>query len=242
MLDLTTYLQAGETDISNLLLNNYHKIGLTQEELVFYLFLMQAQQSGDSFPELGIISEKMGENQEKIFSLLQSLVKKRVLSIDTEKMQNGKTIDRYDLTLVYEKIQHLFLELTERKNQEEVEISVSDLYKQFEKEFGRPLSPIEMETIGLWLEEDKYSPEIIRLGLREAVLNQAYSLKYIDRILLSWERKNLKSKEQVISEQKKRKQTILDKEENTKDMPNKNQEDHPKIPLYNWLHPEKNKE
>ena len=37
--------------------------------------------------------------------------------------------------------------------------------------------------IGQWLNTDHYSPELIRLALREAVLNQAYSLKYIDRIL-----------------------------------------------------------
>ena len=38
--------------------------------------------------------------------------------------------------------------------------------------------------IGQWLNTDHYSPELIRLALREAVLNQAYSLKYIDRIYL----------------------------------------------------------
>ena len=46
---------------------------------------------------------------------------------------------------------------------------------------------------------------MIQFALREAVLNQAYSLNYIDRILLSWERKNITSKEQVEEEQKRRK-------------------------------------
>ena len=40
------------------------------------------------------------------------------------------------------------------------------------KKFGRPLSPIELEMIGQWLNTDHYSPELIRLALREAVLNQ----------------------------------------------------------------------
>jgi len=38
---------------------------------------------------------------------------------------------------------------------------------------------------------------LIQLALKEAVLSQAYSLKYMDRILLSWERKNLKTAAQV---------------------------------------------
>lgn len=63
------------------------------------------------------------------------------------------------------------------------------MYQLFEQEFGRPLSSIEFQRIGQWLEEDHYQPEILKLALREAVLNQAYSFNYVDRILLSWERK-----------------------------------------------------
>src|SRR5699024_10925191 len=69
-----------------------------------------------------------------------------------------------------------------------------------ESEFGRPLSPIEIETLVAWIENDKYSPELIQLALREAVLSQAYNFKYIDRILLNWEKKNIRTKEQVEKE------------------------------------------
>ena len=61
------------------------------------------------------------------------------------------------------------------------------------------------------MEEDHYHPEILKLALREAVLNQAYSFNYIDRILLSWERKNLKTKQQVEEDQKRRKQRTASK-------------------------------
>ncbi len=81
----------------------------------------------------------------------------------------------------------------------------------FESEFGRPLSAIEYQRISQWLEEDKYQPDLIQFALREAVLNQAYSLNYIDRILLSWERKNITSKEQVEEEQKRRKNSLCRK-------------------------------
>lgn len=84
------------------------------------------------------------------------------------------------------------------KNQQEEKQSydskVRSLYQMFESEFGRPLSAIEYQRISQWLEEDKYQPDLIQFALREAVLNQAYSLNYIDRILLSWERKNITSK------------------------------------------------
>ena len=56
---------------------------------------------------------------------------------------------------------------------------------------------IEREEIAQWLSIDHYTPEIIELALREAVLSQAYSLKYIDRILLNWQRHNLKTTDEV---------------------------------------------
>ena len=74
---------------------------------------------------------------------------------------------------------------------------LNKLLRQFEIEFGRYLSPIEREEISAWLRVDHYDPEIIRLALREAVLAQAYSLKYVDRILLNWQRHNLKTSNEV---------------------------------------------
>lgn len=115
------------------------------------------------------------------------------------------------------------------------EQKAKELYQLFEKEFGRILSPIENETIGAWIAVDHYELDIIQLALREAVLNQAYSLKYIDRILLSWERKNIKTKEQVLSQQQKRKQRYA-KEMESKEV--NEQELLPNISLHNWLNPE----
>jgi len=94
------------------------------------------------------------------------------------------------------------------------------------------LSAIEFQRIGQWLEEDHYQPEILKLALREAVLNQAYSFNYVDRILLSWERKNLKTKQQVEEDQKRRKQQMLQKEVETT---NAQPEALPKVTLKNWL-------
>ena len=50
-----------------------------------------------------------------------------------------------------------------------------------------------METVDSWLNRDHFSTEIIRLALREAVLNDARSFKYIDRILLDWQKRQIKN-------------------------------------------------
>ena len=103
------------------------------------------------------------------------------------------------------------------------------MYQLFEQEFGRPLSSIEFQRIGQWLEEDHYQPEILKLALREAVLNQAYSFNYVDRILLSW-KKNLRTKQQVEEDQNKKKQLLQREVEQSAQ-----QEELPKVSLKNWL-------
>lgn len=229
MISLNDYLIGGETNISNLLLQNYRKLGLTTEEFMLWLQLYSAHQSGDDFPDLIMIAKNMGNTTENIYSLLNLLVEKEFVTLDTELDENGKQSDRYNLLPAFEK-------LTLLKEQERFEIEEANdlaaqkkMLRSFEQEFGRPLSPIEYQKIGYWLNEDHYSSSLIELALQEAVLNQAYNFKYIETVLQSWEKKNIRTKVQVEEEQRRRKQILLQKEEQTQS------EELPKVSLYNWL-------
>lgn len=235
MLSIEDYLQAGATVVSNLVIENYRKIGLSDEEFLFWLQLCRSQSKGDLFPDLLSISGIMDKPKERIYQLLNELVSKGYIRIDTKQNEQGQMMDTYDLLPVFQKIaavQQKQKSFTEQQTEEQI---INKLYQDFEKEFSRPLSPIELEMIGQWLETDSYKPELIHLALREAVLNQAYSLKYIDRILLAWERKNIQTKEQVIEDQKKRKRTLQQKEIEAEASTN---EPLPKVTLHNWLNPE----
>lgn len=72
-----------------------------------------------------------------------------------------------------------------------------ELYQQFEQEFARPLSPIEAETLSMWLDEDKHSAELISAALREAVVSGKLNFRYIDRILFEWKRNSIKTVEEA---------------------------------------------
>lgn len=71
------------------------------------------------------------------------------------------------------------------------------LFSIFEKEFGRPLSPMECETISGWVDQDHYLEELILLALKEAVFAGKLHFRYIDRILLEWSRNRLKNAQDV---------------------------------------------
>lgn len=203
---------------------------MTDEEFLLFLQLQKHEQQGIDFPDMTIISVKMGIPIEHLYSIIQSLIDKKIMTIVTIRNEQGKTEDKYDLTLIYTKIGLCMEQEQQKMEVKSEENKTSQLFQTFEQEFGRPLSPIELETIQLWLDEDNYAVELIELALREAVLNQAYSLKYIDRILLAWERKNLTSKSQIQDEQKKRLKQI----EASQPV---EEEQLPHIPMYNWLNP-----
>lgn len=76
---------------------------------------------------------------------------------------------------------------------EEPEESSENIFDIFEREFGRTLSPMEYEIIQSWC-GGEFSQELIVLALKEATYNGAANLRYIDKILYEWKKKELKQK------------------------------------------------
>ncbi|WP_407856990.1 DnaD domain protein [Enterococcus hailinensis] len=229
MISLQDYLAGGETTISNLLLQNYTAIGLSTNEFMLWLQLYSAHQAGEDFPNLTVIAQNMGHSIENIYKGLNSLVEKGFIQLQTAQDEQGRQSDHYDCMPAFEKLA-LLKERQRFQIEEENDLAAQKrMLRSFEQEFGRPLSPIEYQKIGYWVDEDHYSPELIQLALQEAVLNQAYNFKYIETVLQSWEKKNIRSKAQVEEEQRRRKKVLLQKEEQQQT------EDLPKVSLYNWL-------
>ena len=71
-----------------------------------------------------------------------------------------------------------------------------NIYEKFETEFGRSLSPMEYEIINDWLDKG-VSKELIVQALREAIYNGSKSLRYINKILLAWQEKGYKNRNDI---------------------------------------------
>jgi len=197
------WISAGQTILPTLLLRYYRKLNLSNDELVLILQLKSYMDQGDYFPKMEKIAEHMNMTEQNVFKAVHQLIQKKVLTIETTKDDQGMSQDAYSLNMLWERIIILIKQEKSEEAIEKEEGKEKNLYSMFESEFGRPLSPIEIETLVAWIENDKYSPELIQLALREAVLSQVYNFKYIDRILLNWEKKNIRTKEQVEKEIKK---------------------------------------
>lgn len=72
-----------------------------------------------------------------------------------------------------------------------------NLFFIFEQEFGRPLSPMEIEMINGWLDNDAYPEPLILAALKEAVFAGKVAFRYVDRILLDWHRNKIRTVEEA---------------------------------------------
>lgn len=72
------------------------------------------------------------------------------------------------------------------------DVVVNKLFTFVEENFGRPLAPLELEEINTWKDND-----LTRYAIKQAILNGKYNIKYISRILLAYERENIKTVQQA---------------------------------------------
>lgn len=69
------------------------------------------------------------------------------------------------------------------------------LFQMIEQEFGRLLSSIEMETICFWI--DEHDEALIKAALKEAVMQNKRSIRYIEGILNNWKNNNVRTLDEV---------------------------------------------
>lgn len=71
----------------------------------------------------------------------------------------------------------------------------NNIFKIAESEFGRLLSPFEIQDLSFWKEE--FSDEMILEAIKETKLNGKTNLKYLSGILRNWRDENITTVEQV---------------------------------------------
>ena len=165
---------------------------LTLEELLLLIDFINQDKPVFDIKKISIITYL--DNNE-IMSAFSSLTAKGLVSIKTSK-EDGKITEIIDITNTYRAmVSDINVNIKKQ--------TVTNIYTIFEKEFGRPLSPVEYEIIKAWITSG-ISEELIKGALKEAVFNNVRNLRYIDKILSEWEKKGFKSVDEVDSYLKKK--------------------------------------
>ncbi|GEN53948.1 DnaD domain-containing protein [Halobacillus faecis] len=174
------------------LLENFHQLKLNETELVVLLQIHRFRTEGNGFPTPEQLATHLTITSQECSQVLRSLIQKRMMTIEQNQNEHRVLNEYYSLEPLWEKIFAV-----SPKPQTSDRSYDENIFPLFEQEFGRPLSPFEIETINIWLDEEEQSPALIKAALREAVLMSKLNFKYIDRILREWKRKGVKTVEQA---------------------------------------------
>jgi len=198
-------IHSDSTPVPNLLLKYYHQLGLSEPELVFLIQLLMLEGKGGP-AEIG---EVLHLDPGVVKQHLAALIEKGII-VPENMRQGSNIISCYYFDGLYDKLIEIWA--FEMAGKKEAAATVPDykganqvfslVFQSFEKEFGRPLSPMENDKILEWLDEFGYGPELILESLKRAVLRGIYNFNYIDKILLEWHKSNIRTLDQVISHEK----------------------------------------
>ena len=174
--------------IPNYVLLFAKEASLDSNSLILLIYLLN-QKNKDIFNYKKILSD-LSFSEKELFDSISILKDKKILSISMEKNESGILEEKIDISSFYDIVFAKFLE-EDKKNKKD-----DNLYNEFEKEFGRTLSPMEYEIINSWI-ESKISNDLILAALKEAVFNGVCNLRYIDKILFEWNKKGIKKPDDI---------------------------------------------
>lgn len=195
----------GVVSIPYVLLQYYQALEITEIEMMLVMHIMAfKEREYNEFPTLDELHQRMQARPETVIQGLERLMKRKLVAIDEIiDPHTGIQSERYNLRPLYQKLAEKMAEKEpEEENWQEdgedaaeskPKAAASDIFSMFEKEFARPLSPMECETISSWLDQDQYPEELIREALKEAVFAGKIHFRYIDRILMDWGRNRIRT-------------------------------------------------
>lgn len=192
---MVSLIQYGSISIPKLLFDYYARIGLKEDEMMLLLHIHRFIEDNHPFPTPAELAERMSISESRCSELLRDLIKRNYLMMQENQEDEALMYETYSLHPLYERILYVMWEEREEKavNKE------GELYEMFEQEFSRPLSPMECETIKVWMDQDLYDPELIEMALRESVLSGKLNLRYMDRILHEWKKNGVQTTEDAKS-------------------------------------------
>lgn len=157
---------------------------LTLNDLILLIYLLNGKDN-EIFNYKKILDD-LNFNEKELFDSISTLKEKKLLSIEMQKNESGILDEVINVKSFYE------IMISNLINNNVGDDNKNDIFDIFESEFGRTLSPMEYDIINNWL-ESKMPKDLIVKALKEAVYNGVGNLRYIDKILYEWNKKGIKS-------------------------------------------------
>ena len=172
-------------DFRYLLIDNYKRLKISEEELAVLLVIDLLISQGNPFITADILSLKMTLKSGEIDKILATLLKKGLIDYVTKGKKTVTTLEPLNAKL-YREFQVSFNREQEANNNKDTKEMLENIYAIFQQLLGRSLSPVEIAKIGEWVSYG-YTDEMIIAALKEAISKGKKSLRSVEKILLQWQ-------------------------------------------------------
>lgn len=190
---ITKLIERKVIDIKEFIINHYVELGLNETEAMVLIHLYNFILSGSEFLSINQLTKKTSLSFVDCSNLCLQLAKKNFIAFQINLDENGKTKETFTLEPLFDKIYHLIQAESEEMDEAVQHNQIGELVQLIEVEFGRPISSFEIQLITSWITEYQFDFEVIKQAIKEALLANAYNLKYVDRILLNWSKLNIRT-------------------------------------------------
>lgn len=205
-----TWEQEGHTLIPNYFLKYLVDFGLSDQETLALILLMSPLTRPEQVDTRTVLSQMTGWTPNEVETILNNLALKQYIRLDMIIDAHQGMQERYSLEPLFKQIemkiqfadimatneltaQSPVIHSTNHSKSHSSSTYNEDIFQLFQQTFGRNLSALELEKINAWMTKDQYPTDLIRLALREAAVRQALTVNYVDKILLNWEKQNIRT-------------------------------------------------
>lgn len=166
----------------------YSKLNIDYETFIFLMFLYS--KGNKILFDINKLSEEFYVDNKKIMMFISNLQKNKLIEIKVIKNDRNISEEYIYLDFFYEKIA---LSIVNEENTKDVLDEKEEIFDILQKEVGLQLSFVEVEIVKAW----NYDKDIIKEAIKEAIKNNVASIRYIDKVLYSWSKKGIKTKDDL---------------------------------------------
>lgn len=184
---MDNYIKYIQIPVNKILFDHYADLNLDEKSLIVLLRLIEKE--NEKFAGFDSLISGTTMTKQEVISMIQDLIQLDLVGIETKEIDN-KWVEMYTFDTLYQKLAQFITPVTKPKNRSKEDIS--EVFQYIESLYGRALTPAEFERISEWISTDNYDTETIKQGVDMAFKNDVTSLQYVERILSTLKRKEVK--------------------------------------------------
>lgn len=171
------FLKNNLIDFEKLIIDKYSFLGLDEVEVIILVKLHKLLSTGKKF-SIDYISKNMTVSETIIRDKLVTLINNQFITL--------KLVDKSEIYSLDDTFKRL-AELLEKEEVDDIKNEINEDIKKIvsllEKEFNKMLTPLELETVYKWINDDKFSYDKIYEAVLETLKYKKNSIQYVDVLL-----------------------------------------------------------